>query len=60
MCFHNVINHEIYQFFFSYLIHVQYIIPNCKFGPIDDIEQNVEVQMQYVYYFIDKSINNET
>jgi hypothetical protein len=43
LCFHNVINHEIYWvFFFSYLIHVQYIMPNCKIGHMDGIEQNVE------------------
>jgi hypothetical protein len=44
MCFHNVINREIYMiFYFSYLIHVQYIMPNCKISPIYGIEQNVEV-----------------
>ncbi len=26
----------------------------CKIGHIDDIEQNVEVEMQYAHYFIDK------
>jgi hypothetical protein len=31
------------EFFFSYLIHVHYIMPNCKIGHIDGIEQNIEV-----------------
>jgi hypothetical protein len=35
-------------------------MPNYKIGHIGGIEQNVEVQMQYAYYFINKSIDNET
>jgi len=48
------------EFFFLIFNPCSYIMPNHKIGHIDGIEQNVEVYMQYFYYIINKSIDNET